>query len=32
MRQDIEMLKVSNTNDIFKDVENVVESSRKYTY
>lgn len=32
MGQDIEMLKVSNTNDIFKDVENIVESSRKYAY
>ncbi len=32
MEQDIEMLKVSNTNDIFKDVENIVESSRKYAY
>lgn len=32
MRQDIEIFKLNNTNDIFKDVENIVEQARGYAY
>jgi predicted nuclease of restriction endonuclease-like (RecB) superfamily len=32
MGQDIEIFKLNNTNDIFKDVENIVEQARGYAY
>lgn len=32
MGQDIEIFKLNNTNDIFKDVENIVEQARDYAY
>ena len=32
MKQDIEILKAGNTGDIFKDVQNVIEQTRNYTY
>lgn len=32
MRQDIDTLNLSNTNDIFKDVENIVEQTRNNAY
>lgn len=32
MGQDIEIFKLNNTNDIFKDVESIVEQARSYAY
>ena len=32
MKQDIEILKVGNTDDIFKDVQNIIEQTRNYAY
>lgn len=32
MGQDIEIFKLNNTNDIFKDVESIVEQARGYAY
>ena len=32
MKQDIEILKVGNTGDIFKDVQNIIEQTRNYAY
>ena len=32
MKQDIEILKIGNTDDIFKDVQNIIEQSRNYAY
>ena len=32
MKQDIEMYEISNTDDIFKDAQNIVEQTRNYAY
>ncbi|MBO5803972.1 MAG: hypothetical protein J6R25_02690 [Bacteroidales bacterium] len=32
MKQDIEILKASNTGDIFKDSQNIIEQTRNYAY
>ena len=32
MKQDIEILKVGNTDDIFNDVQNIIEQTRNYAY
>ena len=32
MKQNIEILKVGNTDDIFKDVQNIIEQTRNYAY
>lgn len=32
MKQDIEILKVSNTGDIFKDAQNIIEQTCNYAY
>jgi len=32
MKQDIEILKASNTGDILKDAQNIIEQTRNYAY
>ena len=32
MKKDIDILKVGNTGDIFKDVQNIIEQTRNYAY
>ena len=32
MKQDIGMYEISNTDDIFKDAQNIVEQTRNYAY
>lgn len=32
MKLDINILKIDNTGDIFKDVQNIIEQTRNYAY